>query len=203
MALDTYTDLKNEITDWLNDASLATKVDTFIRMAEARINRVIRHTDMESYTTLSVTGETVDLPTDATAIKIMWIDGSPDNQLEPLSLSDLKLQYGGLAGTPQAHAVAGGSIYFGPVPTSETVQLVYYAKLSNLSATNSTNWLLASHPDVYLYACLVMAEARGWNDSRLPMLKGALDEALSELTKAGQTKRYGGAPLQMRGAVSA
>jgi hypothetical protein len=121
-----------------------------------------------------------------------------------MSLSDLKQLYGGQSGTPAAFAIAGGNIYFGPVPTSATaIATVYYAKLSNLSLSNTTNWLLASHPDIYLYGCLVMAEARGWNDARLPLLKAALDEALSELTDAGQSKRYGGAPLQARSAVSA
>lgn len=203
MALDTYSGLVASISDWLDDASLSANADDFIAMAEARFNRVIRHTDMESLTTLSVTGETVTLPTDAVGIKIMWIDGSPDDQLEELSLSALKQLYGGVSGTPRAYAVAGGNIYFGPVPSSTTVQMVYYAGVSNLNDANPTNWLLARHPDIYLLACLTAAELRGWNDNRLPLLKSALDETLSELTKAGQMKRYGGSPLQARSAVSA
>lgn len=199
----TYTDLSAKIVDWLDDSNLTASVDDFILLAEARFNRMIRHTDMESFTTLAVTGETVTLPTDAIGIKIMWIDGSPDDQLEELSLAALKQLYGGQSGTPQAYAIAGGNIYFGPAPSTATVQCVYYAKLANLNGTNASNWLIASHPDIYLYACLTMAEARGWNDGRLSLLKGALDEALSELTKAGQAKRYGGAPLQARSAVVA
>ena len=203
MALNTYSDLSSEITDWLNDANLATKVDTFIRMAEARFNRVLRHPDMESFTTLSPTGETIAYPTGAIGIKMMWIDGSPDNQLKELSLSDLKMLYGGQAGTPRAYAIAGGNIYFGPVPSTETIQVIYYTGVPNLNASNTTNWLLASHPDIYLFACLVMAEARGWNDERLPVLKSGLDEALAELAMSGQKKRYGGAPLQARSAATA
>ena len=204
MALDTYSDLSSAITDWLNDANLSTKVDTFIRLAEARFNRVVRHPDMESFTTLSLTAETASLPAGAVGIKIMWIDGSPDNQLVPMSLSDLKMLYGGRSGTPQAYAIAGGNIYFGPVSSSDTVQVIYYTGIPNLNGTtNTTNWLLTSHPDIYLFACLVMAEARGWNDERLPLLKSALDEALAELSAAGQKKRYGGAPLQARSAVVA
>jgi hypothetical protein len=204
MTLSTYSDLSATVTDWLDDANLASKVDTFIQLAEARFNRVIRHTDMESFTVLSASAETLTLPTDATAIKIIWIDGSPDQQLVPMSLSDLKKLYGGISGTPQAFAVAGGNLYLGPVPSSSTdLATVYYAKISNLSLVTTTNWLLASHPDIYLYACLVMAEARGWNDGRLPLLKSALDEAIAELTTAGQAKRYGGAPLQARAAITA
>lgn len=200
----TYTDLSSKITDWLNDANLASKVDDFILLAEARFNRVIRHTDMESFTTLSASSETITMPSDATAIKMIWTNGNPDNQLEPLSLSDLKQLYGGASGAPQAYAIAGGNIYLGPAPDAETdLSVIYFAQVANLSPTNPTNWLLTSHPDIYLYACLTMAEARGWNDGRLPLLKSALDEAIEELTKAGQTKRYGGAPLQARSAVVA
>jgi hypothetical protein len=199
----TYTDLSAKVVDWLDDASLASSVDDFILLAEARFNRTIRHTDLESFTTLSVTSETTTLPTDSTGLKIMWIDGTPDDQLEEVSLSTLKQLYGGQSGTPRAYAVAGGNIFFGPVPTAATVQAVYYSAITNLNAVTPTNWLLTSHPDIYLLGCLVMAEARGWNDSRLPLLKGALDEAIGELTKAGQTKRYGGAPLQARSVVVA
>lgn len=199
----TYSDLSTKIVDWLDDSNLSSKVDDFILLGEARFNRVLRHTDMESFTTLSATGETVVLPSDAVGVKIMWIDGSPDDQLEELSLSALKLLYGGQSGTPKAYAIAGGNIYFGPVPSSETIQLVYYAAISHLTSTSTTNWLLASHPDIYLISCLVAAELRGWNDSRLPLLKSALDEMLGELTTAGQMKRFGGAPIQARAAVVA
>jgi len=203
MALDTYSDLSTAITDWLDDSSLSTSVDTFIRLAEARFNRVIRHVDMEAFTTLSATGESVALPTDALGIRTMWIDGSPDDQLEELSLPALKQLYGGAAGTPLAYAVAGGNIFLGPVPSSATLQTAYYSKIANLSSSDTPNWLFTSHPDIYLLASLVAAELRGWNDSRLPLLKSALDEALGELERAGQNKRYGGAPLQARAAVSA
>ena len=198
----TYSDLSAKVTDWLNDANLSVRVDDFILLAEARFNRVIRHTDMENFTVLSPSSETTPLPTDAVGIKIMWIDGSPDDQLEELSLSALKQIYGGQSGTPQAYAIAGGNVFFGPAPSSAiTVQCVYYAKIPNLSSTTTTNWLLNSHPDIYLYACCLAAEARGWNDNRVPLFKAGLDEALAELTAAGQQKRFGGAPIQARAAI--
>jgi hypothetical protein len=200
----TYTDLSSKVTDWLNDANLSSKVDDFILLAEARFNRVIRHTDMENFTVISPSSETAPLPAGAVGIKMLWIDGAPDDQLEELSLPALKQIYGGQSGTPRAYAVAGGNVFFGPAPSDTiTVQCVYYQALPNVSATTTTNWLLTSHPDIYLYACCLMAEARGWNDGRIPLFKAALDEALAELTTAGQQKRYGGAPLQARSAVVA
>lgn len=205
MTLSTYSDLSAAVVDFMQDANQSAHVDTYIALAEARFNRVIRHTDMESFTTLSATAETLALPSDAIGVKIMWIDGSPDDQLEELSLAALKQLYGGISGTPRAYAIAGGNIFFGPVPdsTGATVQCVYYARLSNLNVANATNWLMSLHPDIYLWGCLLAAEARGWNDSRLPLIEGKLDKSLQELTTAGQMKRYGGAPLQARAAVSA
>lgn len=198
MALDTYSDLVNEIDDWM-DRSMSARVPSFIRMLEARLNRVLRVPDMETSTTISASAETATLPTGFRSMKALWIDGNADDQLESMSLANLKMMYGGQAGTPKAYAIAGGLLYVGPVPSSaETLQSIYFTEIPALTESNTSNWLLADHPDIYVYGCLVMAEARGWNDPRLPILKGALDEALQELTQAAGAYRFGSAPLVAR-----
>ena len=47
MALTTYTELKAAIADFLNRDDLTTSIDDFIRLAEAQMNREVRHWDME------------------------------------------------------------------------------------------------------------------------------------------------------------
>ncbi|PXA16740.1 hypothetical protein DD876_13330, partial [Staphylococcus pseudintermedius] len=36
-------------------------------------------------------------------------------------------------------------------------EILYYAKIPPLSTTNQTNWLIESHPDVYLSQCMLNA----------------------------------------------
>ena len=47
MALDTYANLKTAIADFLNRDDLTSSIDDFIDLAEAQMNREVRHWDME------------------------------------------------------------------------------------------------------------------------------------------------------------
>lgn len=198
MALNSYTDLLSEITDWL-DEDLASKADTFIRMAEARFNRLLRTPEMETPLTLEASDESTPLPTDFLQMKAMWIDGDYKIPLNGTSFANLNAS--GPAGLPTTYAIVGTSLYLGPIP-DDVYDLagVYYQTIPPLTVNAPTNWLLAAHPDLYLYGCLTMAELRGWNDTRLPLLKSALDEAMGQIQMAGTKRRFGGplVPTGMR-----
>lgn len=204
MALDTYSDLSTAITDWLDDTSLSTSVDTFIRLAEARFNRELNTPDMEATTTLDGGATSITLPTDFYEVRGIYLNASATTPLEPLSLDALKSIYpDSFSGTPRAYAIDGVSLVLGPLPNSTcTITLKYKQKIPALTSSNTTNWLLTKHPDLYLFGTLVAAELRGWNDSRLPVLKSALDEALGEIVQAGRRARFGAGPLRMRAPVS-
>jgi hypothetical protein len=47
-----------------------------------------------------------------------------------------------------------------------------------------------------------MAEFRGWNDGRLPMLKAWYDELIEEVNAAGLRARRAGGPIRMRTTVT-
>lgn len=204
MALDTYSDLSSAIVDWLNDANLSTKVDTFIRLAEARFNRVLDVPDMESTTTLDASATSIALPSDYYEVRGLYLNGQYTLPLEALTLNALKALYpDNLSGTPIAYAVDGPNIVLGPLPNAScTVTLKYKQKIDGLSSTNTSNWLLTKHPDLYLLASLVAAELRGWNDGRLPMLKGATDEMIEEINAAGKKAKIASGPLRMRATVT-
>ena len=198
MSFTTSADLVSEIEDWLDDSGLSDKTSTFVQMAEARFNRVLRTPDQETSATLVVSGETAPLPADFREMRAVWVEDSPDQPLDATSLINLKQLYPITAPQPRSYAIQGSTLWVGPVPAaSVTLRLIYHAKVPALE-TNSTNWLLTAHPDAYLLASLVAAELRGWNDERLPLLKAALDEILSEIMGEGQMKRHSGSPLVAR-----
>jgi hypothetical protein len=99
-----------------------------------------------------------------------------------------------MQGCPNIYAIADGQITVAP-SSDDDVTLHYYQKLTPLSADNETNWLIASHPDIYLFGTLVLAEAYIWDDPRISLWKSAFDEAMDSLRKHGVRKRHGGGPL--------
>jgi hypothetical protein len=106
-------------------------------------------------------------------------------------------------GIPTRFAVIGSTIEVRPYPDGAyPISITYKRTLPSLSYTNPTNWLLAQASDLYLFNSIAMAEFYGWNDARLPLLKGWVDELLAEVNQAGTRKRYGGGPLVPNAPVS-
>lgn len=87
-------------------------------------------------------------------------------------------------GRPQAAAIVddGENLLLAPVPDQAyTAEIIYTTKLTPLSGSVSTNWLLDSHPDIYLYGSLVQSAPFLKDDPRLPMWQTMLDRGLVQL----------------------
>lgn len=196
MPLSNATELRASIADWLDDTTLSAVIPDFIAMCEARMNRLLRVSDQEVRATSNLNGEYLSLPADFGGMRSVFIEGRPDRPLEQVESSALRLRFGRVTGSPwpQGYAISGNQLQFGPVVGSGAIEMVYWRRIPPL-ATNATNWLLTSHPDVYLYGSLLAAEMRGWNDNRLPMLKAAFDEGIAEILVDGERRRWGAAPL--------
>lgn len=206
-----YDGLVLAIGKWLERDDLTGSIPDFIRLAEARFRRELVMPDMELQVPLTPAA-TVALPTDFDSIRALGIPGWP--AMDQLSLADfyaLPLAPNGdpEQGQPTRFVIVAGdtlgtqNFVFHPVPDKAYAALLTYrAKLPSLTPGNQSNWLLAQHPDAYLFACLVQAEFYDWNDDRLPLIKGALDEIMASITVSGVRKRYGSGPLTMKPATS-
>jgi hypothetical protein len=199
----TYSGLVTSIGLWLERSDLGTMIPDFITLFEARMNRILRTPEMEVTDDLTIDAERVDLPTDFLQMRALYINGDPRAELEPVSLGTLRTKYALQAtGQPECYAISGSELVFGPAPdTDYDAVITYYGKLDPISTDAETNWLISSHPDIYLRGVLLEAEFYGWNDDRLPLLKGAQDEAIDELMAQGRRKQYGAAPLRLRASV--
>jgi hypothetical protein len=199
----TYSGLLGTLGTWLNRSDLTDKIPDFVTLLEARLNRILRTPEMEETVTLTTDAEEIDLPTDFREARSLYLNTDPRQELFPVSLGTLRTKYAlQIAGKPEVYAISGGSIVFGPAPDAEyDAILTYWQTIDALSDANQTNWLISSHPDVYLYGALVMAEAFLWNDERLSLWKSAWDEAIGELIHQGNSKRSSG-PLRLRPSVS-
>lgn len=190
MAIDSYQTLVDAICDRMNDTGLETYAPEFIQLAEAMFNRRIFNLEAEGTATIAA-DVSVPLPSDFGSMKALWLATDPLAVLSQVSIDQLRRQYAiSTTGKPQAYALASGEIIFGPAPDDAyTVTMVYQRTLTPLTATDTTNWLLEQHPDLYLYGALLQAEFRGWNDGRLPLINSALEGAISEINQAGNMKR--------------
>lgn len=200
-----YDELQSEIAGWLNRQDLTSEIPTFIRLLEARINRKSRCWQMvkRAYAPLQPNAEYLPLPGDYLELKRARLVGSlvqvPQPAMQYASDVEIdRIQHEAVqTQMPHWYNIVGNALRFGPVPDQAyTAEIVYYAKLPALAETAQTNWLLADHPDIYLYGSLMGAARYLKSDPRVPTWKSALDEALGELDVSNEGGERGGQPLR-------
>jgi hypothetical protein len=198
----TYAELKTAIANYLNRSDLTSDLDTFIDNVEAELNRRLRTKDMIKRATATADSQYLTVPTDwieAINVEITSNDFSPLFQQSIESLDVYRKSNNNSTGQPVYFAMVDDSIELAPTPDGEyTLQLTYYAKISALSDSNTSNFVSVSHPDVYLYGALKHASIFLMEDERIPMFTQQFEKALEEMRLEQEKAAFGKGSLMMR-----
>lgn len=203
MALDSFTGLKAEIADWLNRQDLAAQIPTFIRLFEAQAERNLRTRQMVVRATASLSAQFTQLPGDFLSlvnVQLNTLDPPrPPLNYAPMGEIDrIRAQFPS-GGRPTDYSIVGDSIEVAPVPNATyEIEIIYHKTLSRLSDSTASNWLLASHPDLYLYGSLMQAAPYLKNDERVPMWRDAVQTLMDDLRVADERATKSGVPLKAR-----
>lgn len=203
MALDTYANLQTAIATWLNRADLTASIPDFITLAEAQINRRLLRDGpvrrMMARSDATITTEFAAVPTDFLGAKDIYLTETYVQQLKfllPDALLAKKTGQMTLTGCPLWFSVVGGEFQFYPAPdTTNTppdsfpAELTYWQKIPSLSVTTTTNWLLANHPDCYLYGALLQSAPYLRDDNRVPVWESAFATILDDIIQADKQER--------------
>ena len=202
MALTTYTELKTSIGDWLNRSDLTSVIPDFISLAEAQIERTLRARQMIVRANASFDAQYGAVPSDFLEAKSLKLTSTnPQTPLSFLSIDALDAEmtkYTG-SGKPKFFGIVGGQLRIVPTPDATyTTELTYYAKLAKLSNSNTSNWLLASSPDIYLYGALLQAAPYLQDDARIQTWATLYERALNDLQTADDRGASSGGALLTR-----
>jgi hypothetical protein len=152
----TYAELQTEIATLSVREDLEDLIPSFIGYAENWFQRELFAPEREDTATLTVTSGVATLPTDFAGAKSVYVDGSVDRPLVQVTADKLRALYPTSGtDTPIHYAIEGQTMLFGPVPGgSEVIKLKYIEGITALSDDDTSNWLLADHPDLYINASL-------------------------------------------------
>lgn len=202
----TYASLKTSIADWLNRGDLTDVIPHFIELAEARFNRDLRVRQMVKRSTAQLDEGYITLPGDWLEAKNIQINTSfGPRKLEYVTLEQadqLRLGAGDAAGDPHYFNITGSQLEIIPNPSGDPeIEMTYYAKIPALSSQNTSNWLLTSWPDMYLYGSLAHAAPYLKDDERVAVWAAFYDRALQEITDSDARAQYSGSVLKSRARV--
>jgi hypothetical protein len=152
---------------------------------------------MVGRSTATISDAYQEVPSDFAGPIAMVLTGqNPPAHLEwvtPERLNELKQDQYSATGTPRYYSTVGGEFAFVPEPSGDfAAELTYYRELTPLSNDNTSNWLLDTHPDIYLNGALAEAGKYMVDDPRLPLWRGDFLRALEELTQSGIAETFGG-----------
>jgi hypothetical protein len=189
MALTTYTELRAAMGTVAIRSDMATYSADCITLAEAEFNRSLRVRRMIGRATATIDAQYSAVPLDFAGPRTFVVGDYALTYVTPDKADELALDTS-FTGAVQAYTVVGSEFRYLPAPTaSATATLTYWQRIPDL-ATNSTNWLLTTSPDVYLYGALIQF-ASIVQDERLGTWAGLYQNAIAALKSADQTESLG------------
>lgn len=191
-----YATLQSAIADYLNRQDLTAQIPMFIQFCEADLNTRLRCREQIVRAEATSDNEYVQLPSDwLEAINLQIIDGTSPLRFVTMDEADIinrerRYQY------VVAYSLMDGAIELVPPPAADVaIEMSYYAKIPALSDSNTSNWLLAKAPDVYLYGALTHAAPFLLDDQRIAVFGSFYTGRVQALNDEAQKSLTSGSPL--------
>lgn len=193
VTLTTYAGLKAAIADRYPRADITGEADNFIAAAEAEFNRILRLPQMvTTNTALAASSRFTALPDGFLEMQRVQLNqGGRRRELRFIGEEAAARVDDGTGGTPRHWDVIGVQIELLPAPTAAvSLDISYWAQISTITG-GVANFLLTSHPDLYLYRSLYEAAIARGDDKRLERYRSAYANVLTAVQRSGKRARYG------------
>jgi hypothetical protein len=189
-AITSFATLQTALADWSNRTDLTSYLPDFIAQAEARLFDLLLLKDMESEESLTLTqgNNYVTLPSGYVSPIALWLIVDTERVALQHVLPQ-QLPYDTSESQPRYYAIDGVNLRFDcPAQEAYSAKFRMY-KTSNLSVSNTSNYLLLRRPDIYLSGS--MAElARFTRDQELfQMWESKFQKSTAELKAAENRSR--------------
>lgn len=203
MAITNFSELKSAIADTLNRSDLTSVIPHFITLAEANFNRNLRTRQMIARSDASIDSQYTALPSDFEEMRSFYLKTNPVTELKFLPIEDMQRMKSdyleSVTGKPKYFSIIGDTVEMLPSPDGAyTAELIYHAKIPVLSDSNTTNWLLTSYPDAYLYGSLIHSAPYLKDDARISLWDQLLTNVVLSINLANERAEFSGGVLRAR-----
>ena len=189
----TLAGLKDSISARLDRVFEESDLTDFIYLAEREMERVLPVAAREVTTALTVSGQTSALPIDFKAVRHITVGtGAPLSLGAPAVVANDQR-----TGIPTSYAIIAQQLYFSPAPVGvQSGTLVYERKISALTESSPSNWLLDKHPDAYFYGALVQAADFIEDPAKIGRYRSMFETVLEQIIEESNRYRNSGSPMQ-------
>ena len=202
MPLATYAELQAAIADTLNRDDLTSAIPDFITLAEADMQRRVKHWRQEKRSTAELDTQYSAIPADFLEAIRFYITSNDTSPLELISQSEMldrRYRNADTTGKPHYYAITAGEIEVYPTPDGTyNAELYYYSRIPALSDSNTSNWVLEYFPDLYLYGSLIHSAPYLKNDERTQVWAALYQSAIDGINAESESSKFGGSGRRMK-----
>lgn len=203
-----YAGLQTSVLNWAarTDAATTAEVPNFVAFATDGFNygvpargvAPLRVREMETLASVTMTNGVGTLPADYLQYKTAKSMSAIPNPLTYATNSYTNGAYAdGAAGLSTTFSITGSTLYVFPT-SGVDVDLVYYAAIPDLSDSNTSNWLLAKMPMLYLHACLMHLAMFVKDDGLLARSQAIVAATIDGLNLTNELSTYSMVGTRMR-----
>lgn len=204
MAISTYSELQTSVMSWLSrtgDTNLTNLVPDFITLAEANFNRLLKTRQMETSDSLTPASGLVTLPTDYLELRRIYIDTDNPIELEYLPPEQFYVKFPILTNSSispsRYYTIEADQIHLSDEVKTNDIKILYYAKIPALSVSNTTNWLLTAHPDLYLSSSLAVAYGVIKNTEQEAKWLSMANNIINQIKEVDRRGKFSGSSMRV------
>lgn len=189
--------IRSQVLALLNRNDCTNEIaDSFIDMAQGRIQRTLRIASMERqeiYTTNDVAADMLTLPEDYLSMKYLW---SNNKMIEYKDFATF-LNIPAATGYPLYYTRVRGGLQLKPTPPVGTVvNMIYYGEFDDLTTDDSESALTNIAPDLLIYGALTFL-ADYFVDDRKPAFEERYNEIYSEIEEQSRSVEWDQATMNI------
>jgi hypothetical protein len=146
--------------DRADDLELPAVIDGFLRLVEARVNRILQTRNQSRRATLVTDKDTrfYPLPPDFAGMRHIVLKHTRDDisgvTIQQLSAENMTRHIASGVHTP-SYSIVGNDLHVWPQYEQHFIELTYYQRITPLGDDCPENWLSIHHPDAYIQGLLV------------------------------------------------
>ena len=199
-----YSDIVNLTLGYADrqDAEVTSRMDLFIQVTEARINRVLMTLDMSSRakTLMDASIEYYPLPTNYSVMRSIKVIDNTNSASRVTLLQVNPEQMANLVNNGETqfpcYTIISGNIHVQPFyDDTHSLEIDYFQTLPPLSSSITTNWLSDSNPDAYVFGLLVEINSFIKDGEATSLWDGRFQQAMSEITLNDAKSTWSGTSL--------
>jgi len=190
-----------------NDQATADRIDDFFRVTESRINKKVKTMKMSTRASINTVQdqEYYGLPPDFAGVRDIQLNDLNGNikstlyYRTPEKINNMNLDGDVTSPLEQVvYTIVADQIQIKPTQQDNTIEIVYYQRLPELTSLSPNNWLSDINPDIYTFGLLSEISAYTKDGAAFDFWDNRFLVSLDDLVTDDADTRWSGPPLAIR-----